>query len=155
MDRTAKRNKEFERFEAVARLMDSKYRVPGTRFKFGLDPVLGLIPVLGDTFTFLISSGLIALMIRNGASGKVVVKMAINVLLDTIIGSIPLLGSVFDFFFKANMRNIRLLKEHYKEGKHQGSGVGLIIITLLILIIFFILAVWAAIELLKWLIGLF
>lgn len=155
MDRTEKRNKEFERFEAVARLMDSKYRVPGTRFKFGLDPVLGLIPVLGDTFTFLISSGLIALMIRNGASGKVVVKMAINVLLDAIIGSIPLLGSVFDFFFKANMRNIRLLKEHYKEGRHQGSGVGLIIITLLILIIFFILAVWVAIELLKWLIGLF
>jgi hypothetical protein len=78
-----------------------------------------------------------------------------NILLDTIIGSIPIIGVIFDAWFKANNRNIRLLKEHYNEGKHRGSGTGLLIliglIFLVILAVFILLVVW----LIQWLIGLF
>jgi hypothetical protein len=145
---------DFKYVEKIATLLDSKYRIPGTRFRFGLDPVIGLLPFAGDAVTFLISSGLVLIMIRNGASGKVVVKMVGNVLLDTIIGSIPLIGSVFDFFYKANNRNVRLLKKHYEEGKYKGSGMKIIIIVGIMLLLLFILFIYLTIALIIWLAGL-
>lgn len=58
--------------------------------------------------------------------------MVLNATLDTVIGSIPLIGSIFDIFYRANDRNVRLLKEHYYEGKHQGSGNGLLFLIIII-----------------------
>ena len=115
----------------MAEILDSRYKIPGTRFKFGIDPIIGLFPGLGDLITFMFSSMLVVGMIRNGASGKVVALMLVNILIDTLFGAIPVLGNVFDFFFKSNERNIRLLQEHYEEGKHQGSAKGVISIVLL------------------------
>ncbi|MBS0001352.1 MAG: DUF4112 domain-containing protein [Cyclobacteriaceae bacterium] len=140
--------------EKISSLLDSKYRIPGTRFRFGLDPVIGLLPFAGDSVTFLISSGLVLVMIRNGASGKVIVKMIGNVLLDTIIGSIPVIGTVFDIFYKANNRNVRLLKEHYGEGKHKGSGMKIIITVGILLLLIFILFIYLTIALIIYLAGL-
>lgn len=141
--------------ERTANQLDAKYKIPGTRFKFGIDPIIGIIPGIGDAVTMLFSSALVLVMMKEGASGKVVVKMFGNILLDTIIGSIPIIGVIFDAWFKANNRNIRLLKEHYNEGKHRGSGTGLLIliglIFLVILAVFILLVVW----LIQWLIGLF
>ena len=145
---------DFKYVEKIASLLDSKYRIPGTRFRFGLDPIIGLLPFAGDSVTFLISSGLVLIMIRNGASGKVVVKMVGNVLLDTIIGSIPLIGTVFDIFYKANNRNVRLLKEHYEEGKHKGSGLKIIIAVGIIMLLLFFLLIYLTVELIVWLAGL-
>lgn len=64
--------------------------------------------------------------------------MIINSTIDLIIGSIPLLGTIFDIFYKANNRNVRLLKEHYHEGKHTGSGKGLIILTIIVVMLIII-----------------
>jgi hypothetical protein len=139
--------------EKVASLLDSRYRIPGTKFRFGLDPIIGLVPVAGDAVTFLISSGLLLIMVRNGASGKVVVKMMGNILLDTIFGSIPIIGNIFDFFYKANNRNVRLLKEHYEEGKHTGSGMKFVIIVGILLLLLFILFIYLIVELIKYLAG--
>ncbi len=125
----------LENFERIARLLDSKFEIPGTGIRFGLDPLLSLIPVLGDLITFLISSMLIYTMHNSGASRKVVIKMMLNAGLDTLIGAVPLAGTVFDVFYRSNERNIRLLKEHYFQGKHQGSGTGLLIIIFLIAIV--------------------
>ncbi len=125
----------LQSFEHIAHLMDSKFQVPGTNIRFGIDPMLSLIPVLGDLITLIISSMLIYTMHNHGASRKVVVKMMMNAGLDTVIGAIPLVGTVFDLFFRANDRNVRLLKEHYYEGKHQGSGTGLLLTMLLIILI--------------------
>jgi len=141
--------------DSFAKLLDSKYRIPGTQFKFGLDPIIGLIPGAGDLITFLFSSGLIVIMIRQGASGKLAIKMLGNVLLDTLIGSIPILGQIFDFFYKANQRNVKLLREHYEQGKHQGSGIGIIIVVILMVIIILALLVFLISALLSWFIGLF
>ena len=122
----------MESFEKAARLLDSKFEIPGTGIRFGLDPLLSLMPVLGDLITLIISSMLIYTMHNHGASRKVVVKMMLNAGLDTIIGAVPLVGTVFDVFYRSNERNIKLLKEHYYEGKHQGSGTGLLLLIFVI-----------------------
>ncbi|MFA0961303.1 DUF4112 domain-containing protein [Roseivirga sp. BDSF3-8] len=137
------RLRQLEWAEKVAYFLDSKYRLPGTKFRFGLDPILGLLPVLGDGVSFIISSLLVVQAARTGVSGKVLLKMTGNVLLDFIVGSVPVLGNIFDFVYKANTRNIRLLREYYNEGKHKGSGIGILIVLLLTFIL--IIAAIAAI----------
>jgi hypothetical protein len=129
------RSPELQSFERMANLLDSKFEIPGTGIRFGIDPLLSLMPVLGDLITLVISSMLIYTMHNRGASRKVVVKMMLNAGLDTIIGAIPLVGTVFDVFYRANERNVKLLREHYYEGKHQGSGTGLLLMIFLIAIL--------------------
>lgn len=135
--------------ESISRLLDSQFRVPGTTWRFGLDPIMSLIPVVGGIPSLAVSGILILTMMRHGASGNLVVRMALNVLLDTIFGAIPIIGNIFDFAYKANERNVRLLKEHYATGKHQGSGKGLIILLISVLALVSGLIVWGGIELIK------
>ncbi|WP_303311718.1 DUF4112 domain-containing protein [Hymenobacter sp. BT730] len=128
--------------ERVARLMDSQFRLPGTSFRFGLDPLLGLIPVVGDLSTFAVSGALLLTMMRHGASRHLVVRMALNILLDTVIGAIPIIGNLFDFAYKSNERNVELLRRHYAEGKYTGSGKGLIVVVMLAFLLFLGLLFW-------------
>ena len=113
--------------ENLAALMDDSFKIPFTNIRFGLDPIIGLIPGFGEAASFSISSLLILAMVKHGVSGSLAIKMVGNVLVDTIIGSIPFFGDIFDFAKKANRKNIQLLKEHHEEGKHSGSGIGLMI----------------------------
>ena len=134
----------------IARLMDSQFRLPGTRFRFGLDPLLGLLPVAGDLSTLAVSGALLLTMFRHGASGAIVVRMALNILLDTVVGAIPILGNLFDFAYKSNERNVALLRRHYAEGQHQGSGKGLVALLLLFFLVVFGLVAWGSVALLRW-----
>jgi len=136
--------------ERVARLMDSQFQLPGTRFRFGLDPLLGLIPIVGDLSTLAVSAALLLTMMRHGASGAVVVRMALNILVDTVVGAIPILGNLFDFAYKSNERNVALLRAHYAEGKHTGSGKGLLALVLLGLAALLALVGWGGYVLLHW-----
>lgn len=120
--------------ERIAEILDSKFRVPGTNFRFGIDPLLGLVPFVGDITSFAISGYLIIFIAKKGISRKALILMILNVVVDTILGSIPLVGNIFDFTFRANRRNIRLLREHYEEGKYQGSGTGIVLLIAGILI---------------------
>ena len=135
----------------VAHLLDSQFRLPGTQFRFGLDPLLGLLPVVGDLSTTVVSVALLLTMLRHGASGAVVVRMALNILLDTIIGAIPLIGNVFDFAYKSNERNVALLRRHYAEGQHAGNGKGLVALLLLAFLVVTGLVAWGSVSLLHWL----
>jgi len=96
--------------------MDANFRIPYTGIRFGLDPILSLIPGIGNIGTYLIAAFLVWQMQRNGASGKVYMKMLGNILLDAIISFIPILGTIFDVGYKANNRNINLLIAHYEDG---------------------------------------
>jgi len=136
--------------ERIARLMDSQFQVPGTSWRFGLDPIMSLIPVVGGIPSLAVSGVLILTMMRHGASGNLVVRMVLNVLLDTVIGAIPIIGTIFDFAYKANDKNVRLLRRHYAEGKYQGSGKGLILLTISILLIIGGLIIWGGFHLFKW-----
>ena len=134
----------------IAHLMDSQFRLPGTRFRFGLDPLLGLLPVVGDLSTTAVSVALLLTMLRHGASGAVVVRMALNIFLDTVVGGIPIVGNAFDFAYKSNERNVALLRRHYTEGRHPGSGRGLVALLLLAFGVVFALVAWGSVALLKW-----
>ena len=141
--------------EQIAYLLDERFRIPGTNFRFGLDPLLNLIPVAGDLSGFVLSSALILTMAKNGASGKIVALMAINAILDATIGAIPIIGQIFDFFFKANSKNIKLLREHYEEGRHQGSGKSVWITAIIVLILLFILVLFLVWKLFAWVVSWF
>jgi len=112
--------------ERVAWLMDRAFTVPGTNVTFGLDALLGLFPGLGDVTTGVIQSGIVvAMMLHYRVPRPVVARMVANVLLDVGVGAIPVLGDVFDVFFKANTRNMALLREvqaHQKQGEPMPAG---------------------------------
>ncbi len=122
--------------ERIAYLFDDQFRIPGTNFRFGLDPLINLFPVAGDAAGMMVSAALLITMARNGASRKVIILMMLNVMIDGLIGAIPLIGQVFDFYYKANLRNINLLKQHYEEGRHQGNGNGVIAMIVVVLALF-------------------
>lgn len=97
------------RLSRLAWLLDSSIPVPGTNFRFGLDPVLGLFPVLGDLLGAVISSYILIHAARLGAPKSVLLRMALNIGIETVIGAAPLAGDLFDAAWKANQRNVRLL----------------------------------------------
>jgi hypothetical protein len=131
----------------LAKLMDSRFRIPGTNIRFGLDGIIGLIPGAGDLSTFAVSSYMLWVMTRNGASGYVLARMVVNVLIDAIIGSIPIIGDLFDIAFKSNMRNLRLMQEHYQEGRHRGSAWKVIIPILFVLLLIIAGLIWLTYKL--------
>ena len=95
-----------------AHLLDELFRVPGTKLRFGLDPLLGLLPGFGDTLAGLISTALLSFSVRQGIPKIVVVRMALNILLNTVLGAVPLFGDAFSFWFKSNVRNYDLYRQH-------------------------------------------
>lgn len=140
----------LQQIAKVVKLMDSQFRIPGTKFTFGLDPIIGLIPGLGDLIDYGVSAYLMVAMIRNGASGRAVAKMLINITIDGLIGVIPFLGRFFDIFFKANRRNLVLAIEHFEVGKHKGSAWPIVLPILMVLALVFIIIAVLAFYILKW-----
>lgn len=139
----------------ISYLLDEQFKIPGTKFRFGFDPLINLFPLLGDMTGFFVSAGLVLTMVNKGASRKVVILMCINIVVDAAIGAIPLIGQVFDFFFKANTRNLKLMREHYLEGKHQGSGKGTLIFAVVILLVIMVLLMLALWKIAEWIVGWF
>lgn len=102
-------------YDMLARLLDQAFRVPGTSWRFGLDPLLGLVPGAGDLISAAIGAYGILLAAQLGAPSSLMARMALNLFVDTAIGSIPIAGDLFDFGFKANMRNRILLERWVAE----------------------------------------
>jgi hypothetical protein len=96
----------------LVELMDQRYRVPGTSFRFGVDAILGLVPGFGDFLGMLIGSVVFFEAVRLRLPLSVLARMLLNLLLDSAIGSLPVVGDAFDFVFKANRRNLRLLERY-------------------------------------------
>ena len=140
--------------EMVSRFMDNQFQLPGTNFRFGLDPILSFIPFGGSAASFAISAGLLVTMFKYGVSRKVMIMMLGNLALDAVFGSIPIIGNLFDFVFKANTRNLSLLRKHYQEGKHMGSGNGLLAVIIIVLILLFALIIYGTWQLIQYVIAL-
>lgn len=100
----------FERHRALSRLFDQAFRVPGTNWRFGLDPVLGLLPGAGDLLGAAFAGYGIVLARRMGVPSTVQLRMIANVVIDASVGSVPLVGDLFDAAFKAHQRNHALLE---------------------------------------------
>jgi len=92
--------------------LDAGFRIPGTNLRFGLDPLLGLIPGGGDAAGAVLAGWILIEAVRLGASRATLLRIAGNVALDAGLGAVPLIGDIFDFAWKANLRNVALLERH-------------------------------------------
>ena len=118
---TAATYPEFQWIDTVSSLLDNKFRIPFTQIRFGADFLVGLIPTVGDWLSFGISSILVFAMMRRGIGVGMLFKMLGNITLDATVGSIPILGDIFDLHYKANRRNVAMLKEYYIENQNPPS----------------------------------
>ena len=116
---------------ALARLLDTAVRIPGTDIRFGLDPVLGLVPGVGDLVAGGLSAYILLLAARAGASAPVLLRMLGNLGVDALVGTVPLLGDLFDVGFKANARNVALLERHLERPRETRRASGLFVAALL------------------------
>jgi hypothetical protein len=101
----------FERLDKLSKLLDTAILIPGTNIRFGVDALIGLVPVVGDMLSTAISSWLIYEAHRLGISRFALWRMMGNVAIDGVVGAIPLLGDAFDVAFRANRRNMRILQD--------------------------------------------
>jgi hypothetical protein len=103
-------------------LLDSAFRVPGTNLTFGLDPILGLIPWLGDLTAPLFAGLLLVHAVRMRIPRVVQLRMVINAAIDLLIGIVPVVGDLFDFGWKANVMNLGLLERYAQPGSKASRG---------------------------------
>jgi hypothetical protein len=102
----------------LVRLMDGAFRIPGTDFRIGLDPIIGLfLPGLGDVLGAVPSMLLLTLAARNGVPPVIVLRMLVNIAIDSLIGAVPVLGDIFDATFRSNEQNLALLEAHATPGR--------------------------------------
>ncbi|QPF83682.1 DUF4112 domain-containing protein [Bradyrhizobium genosp. L] len=104
------REQRLVRLETIAKLLDVAFIVPGTNVRYGIDGIIGLIPVIGDLITTAISLWLVREARLLGAPWHITARMLGNVALDGVVGMVPVAGDAFDVMFRANMRNVRLLR---------------------------------------------
>jgi hypothetical protein len=104
------REQRLARLDALAKLLDVAFILPGTNIRYGIDGLIGLIPVVGDLITTAISLWLVREARALGAPWHITTRMLANVALDGVVGIIPIAGDAFDVMFRANVRNVRMLK---------------------------------------------
>ncbi len=149
-------SRDIEGIRRLAWVLDDMVRIPGTRIRFGLDALLGLMPAGGDVAGGALSAYTIVKAYGLGAGPAVIFRMGLNVLIDTVVGAVPLLGDLFDVGFKANRRNIALLDSFVAapapvQKKSRFVLVGVLFGLFLVLG----LAAWLSIQLVGWLLSQF
>ncbi len=126
-------------FRWLALVMDNLLRLPGTNFRFGLDPLIGLIPGLGDTGSSVISAMALIAAARRGLPKILLARMSLNILINEFVGIIPIAGDAFSFWFKSNARNYDLLRKHTAAPRRSTTSdwifVALVLIALLCILI--------------------
>ncbi|MFN4272455.1 MAG: DUF4112 domain-containing protein [Aliihoeflea sp.] len=105
----------IQRLDRLAWTLDSQFRIPGTRIRFGIDQVVSLVPVVGDAAAGLMAAYVVHQAARHGAPRALVIQMMINIGIDVTLGSVPVAGTVFDVFFKVSKRNVALLRRYLEE----------------------------------------
>lgn len=99
----------------MARLWDSAVRIPGTGLTIGLDPIVGLVPGIGDAAGALVSAYIVLEAARFDVPGSTLVRMLGNVAIDALLGTVPVIGDVFDVAWRANLRNVALIEHHLAD----------------------------------------
>ncbi len=135
------------RARALARVLDDLIRIPGTNIGVGLDPIIGLIPGVGDMIGGLMSGYILMVAAREGAPASVLARMLGNIALDSLVGVVPVVGDLFDVGMKSNRRNVDLLERYLatpSKTKAASRGVVALIILAAILLVVGVIAagVW-------------
>ncbi len=132
----------------LADLLDRRFTIPGTSIRIGLDPILGLVPGIGDLLANLTGSAILFIAAQFGIPKIVLLRMGLNIAINAMIGAIPIFGDIFSIWFRSNVKNVQLL-ERYAGGPRRRSTAAdwsfvIALITGLLIVIFAILAgvVW-------------
>jgi hypothetical protein len=144
---TAGQVQRLKALKHIARLLDSAFVLPGTQIRVGLDPILGLVPGLGDLASPLFAIALLWQSRDLGIPRVIQLRMIFNVAIDALVGLLPLAGDIFDFAWKANDRNIVLLERYAYEHRRPSAGdwlfvAGLMLLLLVVAAVPFLLAGW-------------
>lgn len=141
----------------VAWILDDLIRVPGTNFRVGLDPIVGLIPGIGDGSTAVFSSMILLQSLKAGVPRIVLVRMALNILVNSVVGGIPGFGDLFSAGFKSNKRNYELLQKHARAGRASTRGDWAFVIALVgvVLAVGITISVLVAIAVVRLVSGIF
>ncbi|MEA3187365.1 MAG: hypothetical protein QOD99_1195 [Chthoniobacter sp.] len=142
------RQTDFERdeqlFKTVAKLMDTVFVIPGTNIRFGLDPIIGLLPGIGDGLDAVISAYLISRSARYGVPKIVLARMALNVLINTFGGALPVIGDAFSVWWKSNAMNYELLRQHASSRRASTAGEWIFVVSLILVLVLCIVGTSAA-----------
>jgi Domain of unknown function (DUF4112) len=119
-----------ERLQRLARLWDSAIRIPGTRVRVGLDPLVGLVPGLGDAAGALVAAYIVLEAARFDVPGATLLRMLANVAIDALVGTVPVLGDIFDVAWRANLKNVALIEHHLADprGARRASRVWIVVV---------------------------
>lgn len=110
------------RAEALEKLLERAFHIPGTKIPFGLDSIIGLVPVLGDLLTAAMGAYMVWEARNLGMSKRQLIRMTANVGIDTAIGAIPIVGDAFDLVWRSNTKNLRIIKKHLDK-HHPGTRI--------------------------------
>ena len=145
----------LKNLRALARIMDDAVAVPGTKFRIGLDALIGLVPGVGDVAGGVTTAYAMVVAQRLGAPPAVLLRILWNVVIDTVFGSVPCLGDVFDAGFRANRRNAELLERYMlAPEKTRRSSMLVLILMLLALVLIVAAGVYFSYRMVRWLFGL-
>jgi hypothetical protein len=129
------------RLNHLAWLLDNSIRLPGTDFRIGLDAVLGLLPVAGDTLGVLASGFIVFEAARLGVPAGILFRMALNVAIEGLVGAIPFAGDIFDAAWKANQRNVDLLNQYLDSPDKAAATTRVYVFLVLMLMVLVALAI--------------
>jgi hypothetical protein len=148
-------HRRLERLRRVGYLLDNSIPIPGTRFRLGIESLIGLVPGLGDIAGGILSLYIIAQSARLGAPRSLLLRMGWNVAVDTLVGEVPILGDLFDIGYKPNLRNLALLEGYLRRPTEvQRSSARLVILLATGLLLLTVGAIALAVVLLRFLDGL-
>ncbi|HEY9634364.1 MAG TPA: DUF4112 domain-containing protein [Coleofasciculaceae cyanobacterium] len=125
---TTERLVTLNRIRKLSRLMDTAIRIPGTGFRIGIDPIIGLVPGAGDLISTAFSAYIIYLATRLGIPGKDLRKMLFNISLEAAAGTVPLIGDLFDAYYKSNIRNLAILEQHLQATEPELEELATVIL---------------------------
>jgi len=144
---TRAQQQRLETLRRVAQLLDSAFEVPGTTYRIGFDPIIGLVPLLGDLVSPLFTIGVLWQGLELGIPRVVQLRMIFNTAIDALVGAIPVGGDLFDFAWKSNQMNFALLELHAAEERSASASDWLFVIAMMVLALViavapFVLIVW-------------
>jgi hypothetical protein len=143
----------LEALRRLARLFDSAFRLPGTQFRFGLDPLIGLVPGIGDLASPVLTVAILWQATRLRVPKIVLLRMVLNALIDAGVGAIPVFGDAFDFAWKANEWNMALLERHAVAGRAPTSAdylfVSLCVLLVVLAALLPLLVLWLLLDRLR------
>jgi len=145
------------RMHRLAWLLDNSIRVPGFNYRIGIDPLLGLLPGIGEAAGGVLSMYIIAEAVRGGLPRAIILRMVFNLAMEMVIGTIPLIGDLFDMTWKANLRNMRLVESYAARPQKsvttskwflRGVIIALLLLTVALAYLGFLIlaAIWGAIS---------